>query len=55
MSLYTDSAYGHMSTERSHKSNGGHGKLFSPCGGTESTYNTVVVDVGPFGSVGCVA
>jgi len=23
--------------------------------GTESTYNTVVVDVGPAGSVGCVA
>ena len=27
----------------------------SLCGGTESTYITVVVDVGPFGSVGCVA
>ena len=26
----------------------------SLCGGTESTYITVIVDVGPFGSVGCL-
>ena len=44
-----------MSTERPHKSKGGRGKLFALCGGTESTYIIVVVDVGPFGSVGCVA
>ena len=30
-------------------------QALSVCGGTESTYNTVVVDVGPAGSVGCVA
>ena len=39
-----------MSTERSHKS-----KASSLYGGTESAYITVVVDVGPFGCVGCVA
>ena len=36
-----------MSTERSHISKGGRGKL-SLCGGAESTYITVVVDIGPF-------
>ena len=30
-------------------------QALSLCGSTESTYNTVVVDVGPAGSVGCVA
>jgi len=30
-------------------------QALSLCGGTESTYNTVVVDVGPAGSVGYVA
>ena len=43
-----------VSTERSHKSKGGRGELFL-YGGTESTHITVVVDVGTFGSVGCVA
>ena len=43
------------STERSHKVQRRSRQAVSLCGGTESTYNTVVVDVGPFGSVGCVA
>ena len=30
-------------------------QALSLCGGTECTYNTVLVDVGPAGSVGCVA
>jgi len=42
-------------TERSLMSKRGQGKALSLCEGTESTYNTVVVDVGPAGSVGCVA
>ena len=30
-------------------------QALSLCGGTDSAYNTVVVDVGPVGSVSCVA
>ena len=44
-----------MSTERSHKSKLRSRQALSVYGDTESTYVTVVVDVGTFGSVGCVA
>ena len=46
------------STERSHISKGGRGKLFLSVEVQNlyiHVYKTVVVDVGPFGSVGCVA
>ena len=42
-----------QTTERSLMFKRGRDKPLSRCGGTESTYNTVVVDVGPAGNVGC--
>ena len=50
----TDSANGEVSTERSHESKGVEASSFS-LWRYRTTYTTVVVDVGPFGSVGCVA
>ena len=51
---YTCNSYSATcSTERSHMSTKVEASYF--CGDTECTYNTVVVDVGPVGSVGCGA
>ena len=50
--LLTNSDSSGCFSERSHVPIRSQGKVFL-CGGTESTYNTVAVNVGPVGSVGC--